>query len=456
MECDSVLDSRGMSPDDRIFLRDFFRRISDQPLDPRDKRYVPLYDDPELTEGDPVELLARSIEWTSESVQLFSGYRGTGKSTELRRLRQRLEQYDHLVFLCDVEDYLNLSAPVDISDFLMAVAGVFGDSVNARLKCDRHPLHESYWERFRHFLTQTQVEVSELSTSLGMDGAAVVEIRTSLKSDPSFKQRLQEHMAGRLGAFVSDVHAFLGECVKSLRKYYGSDRAVVLLLDSVEHIRGTSANAEVVHSSVETLFASHADKLRLPYLHVIYTVPPYLKVRYSNIGSLYQPGGLQLLPAFKLHGQDGKRLEESFDAMERVVSARGDWRRLLGEDRSPLDRLIHYSGGHLRDLLRLLAEILRRASVLPVPKDAVNAAIDQLRTEYLPIADDEALWLAEIAQSHQIGLKRAADLPALARFFDTHLALCYRNGEEWYDVHPLVSEHVIDQAKRARSSNVRS
>ena len=110
----------------------------------------------------------------------------------------------------------------------------------------------------------------------------------------------------------------------------------------------------------------------------------------------------------------------------------------------------------MRDLLRLLAEILRRASVLPVPEETVNAAIDQLRTEYLPIADDEALWLAEIAQSHQIGLKKASDLPALARFFDTHLALCYRNGEEWYDVHPLVAEHVIDQANRARSSNVRS
>ena len=41
------------------------------------------------------------------------------------------------------------------------------------------------------------------------------------------------------------------------------------------------------------------------YLHVVYTVPPYLKVRYSNLGALYEPGGIYVLPALKLHNRDG-------------------------------------------------------------------------------------------------------------------------------------------------------
>jgi hypothetical protein len=41
-----------------------------------------------------------------------------------------------------------------------------------------------------------------------------------------------------------------------------------------------------------------------------------------------------------------------------------------------------------------------------------------------------------------------AQLPDLARFLDAHLVLCYRNGHEWYDLHPLIRDTVIAQAAR--------
>ena len=107
-----------MTERDEKFLADFFRKVGDAPLPSYDERYVEIYENPALAEHDPVDLLARAITWTPESVQLLSGYRGTGKSTELRRLQKRLQEDDYLVFLYDVEEWLNLSAPVDVSDFL--------------------------------------------------------------------------------------------------------------------------------------------------------------------------------------------------------------------------------------------------------------------------------------------------------------------------------------------------
>ena len=439
-----------MTPDDRIFLKTFFQNLLDQSLDPSDKRYVPLYGDPELADEDPVALLAHAIEWTSESVQLLSGYRGTGKSTELKRLKAHLEESGYLVFLCDVEDYLNLSTPIDVSDFLMVVAGMFGEAADEFLQARGHEVGGSFWERAHDFLKQTKVEAVELSAALGTNGASV-GIKANLKSSPAFKQRLQEHMAGLLGDFVSTVREFLEDRVKLLRQHY-PEKEIVLLLDSIEHIRGTLANAEDVHGSVERLFSAHSEKLHLPGMHVIYTVPPYLRIRYPNVDALYEPGGLIVLPAFKLYeqGDDRTSIPMSFDAMERVVSRRGDWRRLLGEERSPLDCLIHNSGGHLRDLLHLLRQVLLRARVLPVPERTVDAAVNQVRNTFLPISNVDALWLARIADSHQVALEELAALPSLARFFDTHLVLCYRNGEEWYDIHPLVLEHVRAQAEQVR------
>ena len=42
---------------------------------------------------------------------------------------------------------------------------------------------------------------------------------------------------------------------------------------------------------------------------------------------------------------------------------------------------------------------------------------------------------------------QAGNLYNLSRFFDTHLVLGYRNGGEWYDVHPLLRDEVARLAE---------
>lgn len=439
-----------MPQPDRAFLKAFFQQVTDRPLEPTDPEYVPIYEEgPHLLGEDPVELLARAIEFLpGESTQLLSGFRGTGKSTELRRLRKRLVEAGFHVVLMDIEDYLNTSSRVDVSDFLMALAGAFGEALASPHLLGSDPAAESYWARFVHFARRAKVEVPEVAGDIDV-GAASVGLKVNLKSDPTFREKLQERMAGHLGALVKDVHAFFEECTNRLKKRHGPDRDVVLLVDSVEHIRGTSVNATTVQSSVETLFATHADKLRLPNMHVVYTVPPYLKVLHPNLGRLYDAGAVQVFPAIKLLDRaTGKLNPHGVEAMRRVVEKRGDWRRLLGKPQV-MERVILESGGQLRDLLRILAEIIRRAKALPVDEITLVEAINQIRVEFLPIADADAVWLARIARTHKAGLKETQKLPDLARFLDTHLVLCYRDGDEWYDVHPLVRAVVIEQAKAA-------
>jgi len=76
-----------MATDDATYLKDFYRALADRPLAPDDPNYVRLYDGEGLVPTDPIRQLQTTIEWsTLESAQLFSGFRGTGKSTELRRL----------------------------------------------------------------------------------------------------------------------------------------------------------------------------------------------------------------------------------------------------------------------------------------------------------------------------------------------------------------------------------
>jgi hypothetical protein len=79
---------------------------------------------------------------------------------------------------------------------------------------------------------------------------------------------------------------------------------------------------------------------------------------------------------------------------------------------------------------------------LPISEAIVTAAEDHLRREMLPIAEDDMVWLQKIAVSKDVKLATKELLPRLAGFFDTSLIQNYRNGADWYDVHPLIRELV--------------
>jgi hypothetical protein len=191
-------------------------------------------------------------------------------------------------------------------------------------------------------------------------------------------------------------------------------------------------------------------------VHVVYIVPPYLKVRAPNLGMLYGVGAVQIFPAIKVRSTQGDVHAVGVEAIKTIVARRGDWKRLLG-DEAQLENLIHMSGGNIRDLLRLLSEVIRRASSaeLPVSAEVVEDAVNQMRVEFLPIADADAVWLAQIAETHEASFEIMDKLPDLTRFFDTHLVLCYRDGPEWYDVHPLIKEHMVEQAKLIKVRRLR-
>lgn len=415
---------------DDEFLRDFFRQLGLGALEPDDHRYVSLYGETH----DPVERLATTIEWSPDpSTQLVMGYRGTGKTTELKRLARRLDKAGYRAHHIDVEAYLNTAIPIDVIDYLLFVGGALSDAV------DPDESSPGFWGRIKERLGEWGVE----GASLGVPGGlATVDLKRNLKYDPSFLERLRASAAGHLGKLVAEVRSFVEELP-------GADAgSVVVLIDSTDHYQGSTLNDEDVQASVQALFTNHADKLKLP-VHTVYTVPPYLKARSKSITSYYGGGTLTVIPAVKVRDIDTDTPDAGAVAtLTEVVSARGEWSRLLPVE--SLEHLVCLSGGHLRDLLRLLAELTRRCRGRPIPpgRSLVDDVVLQTTNEMLPIADHDARWLARIDRDHSAGLTDVDDIPAPARFLEQGLVLSYLNGGEWYDVHPLVRDHVRAQVAR--------
>src|SRR6185312_8045091 len=147
-----------LTGEENQFLKGIYQKLSDKPLQPDDPLYEPIYEH----EGceDPVDLMQTRIEFSEvESVQMFSGFRGSGKTTELLRLKQRLEAQGCVVLYGDALEYLNPAEPIDIADLLIVVAGAFSDAVRKLLGTD--PAGESYWVRIKNLLTRTSVGVTD-------------------------------------------------------------------------------------------------------------------------------------------------------------------------------------------------------------------------------------------------------------------------------------------------------
>ena len=54
--------------------------------------------------------------------------------------------------------------------------------------------------------------------------------------------------------------------------------------------------------------------------------------------------------------------------------------------------------------------------------------------------------MTKIEKTRESGLKntQSANVSKLTRFLDTHFVLYFRNGKEWYDIHPLIREEVAN------------
>ena len=419
-------------------MKTLYNALADRVLEPGDPVYVAQVN--RAGAADAVEEIATEIDWQEGGgVCLFTGQRGTGKSTELKRLKERLEDLGAVVFYADLSEFMLLTKEVEISDFLVSVAGAMSDQVNKAYGAS--PGNRSYWDRFTAFM-QTHVEIKEIGAKLpGLD------IKAALKTDPDFKRRVQEAARGHVAQLVKEAHEFLAEAVVFVRQREGdAARKVVLLIDSVERIRGVGSEAMAVYESVRNLFFGHAENLRVPLLHIVYTIPPYLSVLASGAGSLM--GGvvarrLVSTHIFKSRSRDAD--PEGLKVLREVITARYPaWKKLFQP--AAIDQLALSSGGDLREffrLIRLCLPAVRDDSQLPLSAEAVKTAENAARSEMLPIPADHLGWLQRISKTHDTCLEKDADLPTLAHFLDNRLVMNYRNGSDWYDVHPLLRE-VVD------------
>jgi hypothetical protein len=423
----------------------------DQPIEPDDSRYVPL--NSFVTKGgvvslrgeDPVLPVFDTITLSgTKSCQLFSGYIGTGKSTELKRLASLLRDKGYIVLYSDAQRYHDLAHPLAIEELLVILAGAFGEAAGEHLK-KRDLIATSYWQRFLEFL-QTEINPESVTVKLG-----VADLKLNVMHGRPFWLKVRDALGTIIDRLRHDTHEFVGEVVATLKRRFPKAPGVVFLFDSLERLRGPENEFKTTMDSVVRVLIQYADFLQLPDCHVVLTVPPYAALMRPDLSDKYD-NLFTVLPAIKVleRGPDETPFPDGILAMATIVEKRIPVDRIFGAARRELlQKLIISSGGHVRTLLLFLRELLMGTlrGGLPVTERQVDRVIELYAERARNSIRPEGVHLLDsVRRRTTLDEIQDTELGLLARYIDSHLVLCYQNGEGWFEVHPLVRDHVRRRA----------
>lgn len=429
-------------------LKAYYNRCNPyESLSPQDERNIDFdapSDTGERARGsDWVGLLATAFRFADRPTKrYFSGLPGSGKSTELRRLAQLLAP-EMLVVQFDVLEFIDTSTPVEAADLLipmlyqtqrgvLAAQGVTDDQMAAALA-------GSAFDRFVAFLRQTQVFVRGGNLAVGAATFAF-----DLKGKTNVRARVREYVADAPVTFREKVAEAFASLRDAARAEGHGD--VLVIVDSLEKVEGTTENWQQVLLSFERLFADGATQLDLP-VHALYTLPPALVFR-SNVGTI------DFIPMIKLRDRAGAPnphgMRLACDLVYRRIAA-ADLALILGPGAldARLGRMIAWSGGYPRELVRLLNDLVRVAasgwdaskpeSALALTDRQFDAFLAQQSDAVRNVINGEDLpILRAIRDTHESLPKDDAERVILERLFRVNVVLRYRNDTQWFDVHPAV------------------
>lgn len=441
-----------MTPEKKQQVRDFSRALLsfEEPLDPSEAADAVLYVKnlhEQKSYGvclNPVDQLAEEIDHAEGTrIWLFTGNIGCGKSTELRRLRQLLVEQHHAVLLFDLDDYLNINQPIEIGDFLVSLTGGIAESA-AAVVGEKTLLDFGYWERIWNFLGKTKVELPELDLGVGAAGLKLV-----LKSDPVVKRRIQAALAGHVTHLHEELSAFLRDNVFTRLRAGHANRKIVILVDSLEKLRGNGSDGAKVFSSVVDMFSEYHDLLRLESAQIVYSVAPYMLKLRPQLGALYGNAAIIHLTSLHIFQKRSRDLDEKGGVplvMEIIRRRYPDYASLIPDP--VMKQIIEYSGGDLRDLFRLLRLVLSVLDKAENVEAAFEYARAQMRRDMTWLSEQSLERLRAVHATHAPLLRTDQDRDLLVQDLELKRVLLYRNGDDWYDIHPLLRD-LIEAPPRA-------
>ena len=307
---------------------------------------------------------------------LFCGHRGCGKSTELRRIRNDLDTPDiYYVVFADAAQELDVNN-LRYQDILLHLAG----KLMERLENDSVSIDDVHLQRLQDWFmerAEMRTVAQEFALGIGAGGEMgmgipglaklFARISNSFKTNSTHKEELRRTLQNYFTDFA-DAFNHLIEAAEEAIRTAGGDRRILFVIDGTDRLSGDDAQA---------FFVSDVHQLQQVYGLFIYCAPIHLAYEGSTIGQSFD--GIFQLPMMKVTNEDDSPNRNGRDAMRRMLYLRAAPNLF---DDGVAGKLIEYSGGHPRDLFRLLLNAFKYAENDRFDESSARQAVREAATDF--------------------------------------------------------------------------
>ena len=388
---------------------------------------------------DVVEDLGRTVRRSRDfTYQLYSGYRGSGKTTELLRLKKDLEDRGHVVvyFAADEED---LSVQdVQYTDILLACTRHL--LLELKEKANPDPILDWLKARLGDLkeVMLTEIKIENVTLEVGLKEFA--KIAAAVRSEPSQRQKIRDLTEPHTETLIQALNVF----VKDGRSHLPEKTKLVIIADNLDRI--VPIFRENGRSNYEEIFLDRHEQLKALECHVVYTVP--ISLIYSRWATELQANyGIPLvLPSIMVRWEDGNPYDRGLDILKDIIrlrlqpSLRDSLVPDVFESEKVLQDLCLMSGGYVRDLVQLMQEAITKTEELPIRARAVQRAVEALRDVYRRAIEEK--WWEALREVHRGKKIKQDDLQRSLLFIRCVLEYWYFDDhgdkQTWYDVHPVL------------------
>ncbi len=412
------------------------------------------------------ELGSRIVDSEEFTCQLFSGYKGSGKSTELIRcLNDYLSDQGFLVVYFAADNGDLEPGDVQYADILLSCVTNLLKAVPPTTAQQDHPLMgwvQKNWEWMQQFIPE-KLTLDEIKAEVNLGFGKLI---ATLKNNPDRRLEIRRKVNEQTPNLLQALNEFIGYAQANLPA--AQERGIVLIVDNLDRVLSTEDEKQ---QNWRDIYINRSEQMRGLHCHVIYTVDVALV--YSNTESKLRDryGSSLVLPMVTVRYLDGQVNRAGIDILRQLVQKRiaaidpllvANMDGAAPDSGQPaifaspeiLDNLCLMCGGRVRTLMHLVQDSLKyNGSELTINERSLRRALQELSSRYDNELDDHQ-WatLARITLlSDKTTVPNNSEIYKLLR--SGHL-LEYRHYQEqlrtWRDVHPLIT--ISRRFKEARDS----
>lgn len=392
--------------------------------------------------GQVVRHLERKIRFAdAPTCQVLTGHRGSGKSTELWRLRHALQEFTdgqrYFVVQVQADEHMDRN-DVDFAEVLIAIVRQLAQDLRDRAEIDLKPGYfKDRFARLKHVLG-ADIEFDKLDLPLGL-----ATLSATIKNSPEARREVRKLLDPDTNNWLRAANDVIGDAKRLLQAKGYLD--LVVIVDDMDKMI-TRSHDSAGCTTTEYLFVHRAAQITAFECHVVYTMP--LELAYSHheptIRSQYG-GAVPVIPMAKIATRppDSQDYVPGIDSFRRIIAARlkeiGAAPDQVFADPQIETELIRLSGGQPTELMSLVREAII-ANGLPIRADAVDRArIEAMRSYRRQLRPVDWLVLNEARATGNV-TRTDENEPSFRQLLESRALLLYRNDDEWYGLHPAVAQ----------------